>query len=231
MSQSRSLSPIEEATVTVLEGAAPDWRPINVAQLDGLRQDALGKLVSAAMIELHIFATGRWRGLPYLVQAVFAATGRDIAPPMDRHVVQLAAGAPGWLDEDGRASHAFFIQKNIAGYRLTPPTCSVFHRDATHADWARVAYLVLSGEAPSHEARVELLDTRQWSPSELQWDIWNALDGRGMTADDLVATLAISRPTLFKKPGGIQQLLDIGILANDRAHGGYFRPDAPPESD
>jgi len=131
--------------------------------------------------------------------------------------------------------------KNVGGY--------TFGWDAEHPLQTGCAEtLGLEGQNP----RVHLADTYLWLvrlrdflrqrvrfdkmekrkrfiPSELQRQILAALSGASMTADGLEQTLAVSRSTLYSgKTGGLNELVRLGIVTNDRKLGGYYRWDAPP---
>jgi hypothetical protein len=70
-------------------------------------------------------------------------------------------------------------------------------------------------------------------PTDLQTDILHVLDGKAMTADKLEAAAHVSRHTLYggkTNRGGLNELVELGIVLNDRKVGGYFRPDAPPKA-
>ena len=68
--------------------------------------------------------------------------------------------------------------------------------------------------------------------SQLQREILAELEGRALTADRLQTRLDVgSRDTLYggrDRRGGLNQLMDYGLIENDRKVGGYFRPDSPP---
>jgi hypothetical protein len=63
-------------------------------------------------------------------------------------------------------------------------------------------------------------------PTELQEAILQALDGKALTLDALVAKLAVDRSNLNRS--GVKELKARGRIANNRRVGGYYRPDAPP---
>jgi predicted transcriptional regulator len=71
--------------------------------------------------------------------------------------------------------------------------------------------------------------TEQETPfitTELQDGILQALDGKALTLDALVAKLGVDRSTLNRF--GVKELKARGLIANNRRVGGYYRPDAPP---
>jgi hypothetical protein len=71
-------------------------------------------------------------------------------------------------------------------------------------------------------------------PTELQSEILQVTTGRALTADALEGELCVSRSTLYggrDKRGGLKELVEIGLLKNDRKVGGYYRPDAPPQQE
>jgi hypothetical protein len=63
-------------------------------------------------------------------------------------------------------------------------------------------------------------------PSDLQERILEALDQKALTLDALVSKLHVDRRTLHRN--GIKELMQLGMIGNDRRVGGYYRPDAPP---
>jgi hypothetical protein len=65
-----------------------------------------------------------------------------------------------------------------------------------------------------------------WLPTAFQQSILDALDGRALRADALGDEVG-DRGRLYKKPGGIQELRDHGLVAHHPRRG-YYRPDAPP---
>jgi hypothetical protein len=65
--------------------------------------------------------------------------------------------------------------------------------------------------------------------SERQWKILEKLQGRAMTAEELCGEIDCDRRTLFKS-GGITELIEAKLVANDRKVGGYYRLDFPPTS-
>jgi hypothetical protein len=67
--------------------------------------------------------------------------------------------------------------------------------------------------------------------SELQWDLLSELDGVAMTQLQLMTELAIGSKETFngkRGKGGMKELIEYGLVVNDRRKGGYYRPDAPP---
>lgn len=61
-------------------------------------------------------------------------------------------------------------------------------------------------------------------PTAFQRAILDALDGRALRTDALGAVVG-DRGRLFRKPGGIQELVAQGLVANHKRLG-YYRPDA-----
>ena len=224
--------PIQGAIFNQLSHLTPDWRPLNFDALNALEQTALDRLSAAGIVEFRIGATGRWKGLLLLAQAIFQVSGplAAVAHDVDDQMVQLAVNAPGWMDENGHQNYPFFVEKSVIDARLAASGAFVYQMAPTVAELQHVAERVTSGKTSKQPAFAAMLDSRQWSPSELQLEIWQALEHRSMTTDGLEQAVSVSRPTLFKKPGGLPQLLEQGLIHNDRAHGGYYRPDAPPES-
>lgn len=62
--------------------------------------------------------------------------------------------------------------------------------------------------------------------SLFQERILDVLAGRALTADALGAEVG-DRSRLFKR-GGVKELMEAGLVKNDRRLGGYYRPDDPP---
>ena len=93
-------------------------------------------------------------------------------------------------------------------------------------------FLVQLANILRQRVRFDKLDqSPQFVPSALQRRILAKLSGRARTADQLEGDLNVSRSTLFggkDKRGGIGELVELGLAANDRKIGGYYRPDPPP---
>jgi hypothetical protein len=70
-----------------------------------------------------------------------------------------------------------------------------------------------------------------FEPNEMQDAILEALDGRALRTDELAKAAGYDRLKLSKKSGGMAQLQEQGLVANDSAKGGYYRPDAPRNGD
>jgi hypothetical protein len=104
------------------------------------------------------------------------------------------------------------------GVTLSPPRQEVLN----------ILELVIDDKLPPCPPSVNLIDFQMWTPSELQREIWNELNRRAMTAENLGHSIAHSRATLFRDRG-LPEMLKLGLLKNDRMMGGYYRPDAPPE--
>jgi hypothetical protein len=92
----------------------------------------------------------------------------------------------------------------------------VFDGGGTGAD----AELTEAGDSPVGLAAA-------FVPNALQCDVLTALDGKALRTDALVVRIGCERSQLFKKPGGIQELREQGLVDN-HPRVGYFRPDAPP---
>ena len=91
-----------------------------------------------------------------------------------------------------------------------------------------------SGDAVAavKELSMQLLALVDFVPTELHREILDKLDGVAMTADDLEAAVCVSRSTLYggkAGKGGLKDLVERGLVLNERKVGGYYRPDAPPE--
>lgn len=66
-----------------------------------------------------------------------------------------------------------------------------------------------------------------WVPTDAQACILEALDGKALRSDALAHRADVDRRTLFRRPGGLQELRDRGLVEHhDRL--GYYRPDCPP---
>jgi hypothetical protein len=70
-------------------------------------------------------------------------------------------------------------------------------------------------------------DVVEFEPNALQADVLCALEGKALRTDALAREIGCDRTQLFRKPGGVQELREHGLLDNDPGHG-YYRPDAPP---
>lgn len=90
--------------------------------------------------------------------------------------------------------------------------------------------MLTAGMLPPATPSVRLVDWSTFVPTELQKDIWTTLAGQALTADALEAKVAVARSTLFRKEGGLPEMLGLRLVQNDRKRGGYYRPDAPPKS-
>ena len=68
------------------------------------------------------------------------------------------------------------------------------------------------------------------SMTEMQKMIFEHLDGKACTTDDLEGALNTSRATLYGKKGkgALSELTNWGLVINDQRRGGYYRPDKPP---
>ena len=70
---------------------------------------------------------------------------------------------------------------------------------------------------------------RPFEPNEMQDAILECLDGKCLRTDALATASGYDRRKLFRKPGGLAELQEQGLVANDPARG-YYRPDAPGEA-
>lgn len=76
-----------------------------------------------------------------------------------------------------------------------------------------------------------------WQKTEMQLAILRLLIGSAMTAKELTDALHCSKGTLFgnrtpKNPegrGGLNELMQFGLVIRDVKVGGYYRPDRPPD--
>lgn len=102
----------------------------------------------------------------------------------------------------------------------------------------QLRYLPIPVQLPVASAPVIPLAKQQpaapdaWEPSEYQAAILQALDFRALRSDALVTELdrmgENGDRTRLWKARGIKELVDRGLVKNDRRVG-YYRPDAPPE--
>lgn len=64
-------------------------------------------------------------------------------------------------------------------------------------------------------------------PTAFQADLLAALEGKALTTDALAAKVGCGQRNLFRRPGGVAELKEQGLLAS-HPRLGYYRPDAPP---
>lgn len=64
-----------------------------------------------------------------------------------------------------------------------------------------------------------------FTPNDFQADILAALEGVALRTDALNAAVGTA---VHRKPGGILELIEAGLVKHNKTIG-YFRPDAPPE--
>jgi hypothetical protein len=81
--------------------------------------------------------------------------------------------------------------------------------------------------APGGGGRQEEGEGDVWIPTATQQTILDALEGRGLRTDDLAHAVG-SRSQLYRRPGGLPELQDRGIVKH-HPKVGFYRPDAPPE--
>lgn len=140
--------------------------------------------------------------------------------------------------------HGFF--KNVEGY-----TFSWSAEHSLHAGCAeRLAlawqhpraqigdtylWLVRLRDVLRQQVRFDKMERRKrFIPTELQRQILAKLSGQAMTADELQRALGDgiqekSRSILYGgKQGGLNELVRLGLVVNDRKKGGYLRLDALP---
>jgi hypothetical protein len=67
-------------------------------------------------------------------------------------------------------------------------------------------------------------------PSPFQERILKQLDGKALSARLLIAKLGTDSKALYRSGGrgGLHELMDHGLVRNNRRVGGYYRPDRPP---
>jgi hypothetical protein len=80
--------------------------------------------------------------------------------------------------------------------------------------------------APSPAAPAANAAQRPFIPTAFQQRILEALKEKVLTADSLQSKLNVDRKRLFRD--GLNKLKEQGKIINDRAAGGYYRPDSPP---
>jgi hypothetical protein len=64
--------------------------------------------------------------------------------------------------------------------------------------------------------------------NELQGDILEALEWKAFNTERLAEAVGVSPRSLFRKPGGVGELQERGLVRNNRRVG-YWRPDTPPD--
>jgi hypothetical protein len=67
-----------------------------------------------------------------------------------------------------------------------------------------------------------------FEPTDYQVRILEALEFRALRTDALAAALEGDRRRLFRRPGGLHDLREAGLIALDPRRG-YYRPDAAPD--
>jgi hypothetical protein len=67
----------------------------------------------------------------------------------------------------------------------------------------------------------------QFIPNAVQDAVLGALDGRALRTDALAREAKVERSQMFKKPGGLAELTENGLLER-HPRMGYYRPDSPP---
>jgi hypothetical protein len=88
----------------------------------------------------------------------------------------------------------------------------------------RKVQLPVPGEHGGAESRAS---AAPFVPNEMQSAILEALAGVALTADALAGAAGYDRRTLYRRPGGLAELLAHGLI--EKGADGYFRPDAPPD--
>ncbi len=87
--------------------------------------------------------------------------------------------------------------------------------------------------APAAAPTVTAVVEEQFLPNEVQTAILESLEGKFMRTDSLAAAVSTAlgiegaRGRLFKKPGGIQELIDEGLVRHHNRRG-YYSTSAPP---
>jgi hypothetical protein len=85
--------------------------------------------------------------------------------------------------------------------------------------------------ATIREQSRSLFTLRDFVPNDLQTLILTTLDGVAMTQFQLMTELDIGSKETFngkRGKGGMRELIERGLVVNDRRIGGYYRPDAKP---
>lgn len=219
-------NPFHMALSDAFGGFSSRWRKVNHAKMDVMESHALLSLKDAGLVELRLSVKIRWIGYPYLLQALFEVCGEETDTMLDEEWRELASAAPGWTDEESSEAKILANIFPVAG-RLSARGISLSPPSFSPLEVLDILTLLPQGKLPPAPPTVNLIDTRSWVPSKLQMKIWNALDGWVLTADGL-QKLA-SRSTLYKDPGGLSEMLELGLVANDRRVGGYYRPDSAPK--
>jgi hypothetical protein len=65
-------------------------------------------------------------------------------------------------------------------------------------------------------------------PSEVQADVLEALEGKALKTAALAKAAGVSERDLFRHPGGLKELRDLGMVEH-HSRAGYYRPECPPD--
>ena len=216
----------------VFVGFTRRWRKVQASKLDAIQEHALQSLKEAGLVELRRGVDVRWVGYPYLLQSIFEVCGENTDEMLDRELSGLIRLAPGWNDEEIPLAEespetALRIQTFPMAARLSDRGVVLNQPEYPPAEILQMMELLTEGKLPPAPPSVDLIDWTTFVPSSLQRSIWVALDGRALTADKLEEIAA--RSTLFKKVGGLPEMIDLKLIRNDRQRGGYYRPDSAPK--
>jgi hypothetical protein len=216
--------PLGAAMVDRIAQASPEWQTLDAAAANQLQWQALINLVATDIIQIRVIAEVRCKWTLCLVQTMFSASGEGIYSAIDLHMKSRAAEIPEYVRDTGMFKPGE-IRKHIVATRLSAAGVFIYVQDPAVDALAEL----LDGLRPKPPS-LQIENERLWVPSEIQRDIWNALEGRSMTTDELQESVSVARATLFQKPHGINEMVELGFLKNDRSHGGYYRLDAPPQN-
>lgn len=108
--------------------------------------------------------------------------------------------------------------------RAKCPQTVPMHFEIILADGRRIPFPLIDDPL----ANQSQVDNGAFIPSATQEMILEALDGKAFRTDALAREVGCSRSLLFRKPGGMAELLTEGLVEkHDKL--GYYRPDSPPD--
>src|SRR5262245_32838817 len=81
--------------------------------------------------------------------------------------------------------------------------------------------------APPAAAETPQSESQPFIPTPFQADILAALEGKALRTDALIAKLDCDRSRLYKRPGGIHELREHGLVGH-HSRIGYYSVGAPP---
>jgi hypothetical protein len=97
---------------------------------------------------------------------------------------------------------------------------------ASAANFSPAGAATTASEPESNEKKPQ--EASLFIPSHLQQEILEVLHERVFKLDSLAQNLKKDRSSLHRH--GLKELLERGLVKNNRRVGGYYRPDAPPSS-